>query len=134
LEYLHYLELGNLINIVNQKARGYNTISKPDKLFIHNTNLQRAISHNINIGTAREVFFVNQLKSANQNSARLLDDYLLLSNNGDFLVDEKWIVEVGGKNKSFNQIKDLQNSFVVADDIEVGFGNKIPLWLFGFLY
>ena len=134
LEYLHYLELGNLINVVNQKARGYNTISKPDKLFIHNTNLQKAISHDINIGTAREVFFVNQLKSANQNSARLLDDYLLLSNSGDFIIDGKWIVEVGGKNKSFNQIKDLANSFVVADDIEVGFGAKIPLWLFGFLY
>jgi predicted AAA+ superfamily ATPase len=134
LEYLHYLELGNLINVVNQKARGYNTISKPDKLFIHNTNLQKAISHDINIGTAREVFFVNQLKSANQNAARLLDDYLLLSNSGDFIIDGKWIVEVGGKNKSFNQIKDLANSFVVADDIEVGFGAKIPLWLFGFLY
>jgi len=49
-------------------------------------------------------------------------------------IDEKYIVEIGGKNKSFKQIKDIPNSFVVADDIEVGFGNKIPLWLFGFLY
>lgn len=53
---------------------------------------------------------------------------------GDFLLDNKYIVEIGGKNKSFKQIKDLENSFVVADDIEVGFVNKIPLWLFGFLY
>jgi hypothetical protein len=56
------------------------------------------------------------------------------SDKGDFLVDEKYIFEIGGKNKSFEQIKDIQNSFVVADDIEIGFGNKIPLWLFGFLY
>ncbi len=53
---------------------------------------------------------------------------------GDFLVDEKYTLEIGGKNKSFKQIKDLPNSFVVADDIEIGFGAKVPLWLFGFLY
>jgi hypothetical protein len=56
------------------------------------------------------------------------------SKKGDYLVDNKYIVEVGGKNKSYRQIKDVKNSFIVADDIEVGFGAKIPLWLFGFLY
>ena len=58
----------------------------------------------------------------------------MFDGRGDFLVDEKYIFEIGGKNKSFKQIKDMDNSFVVADDIEIGFGNKIPLWLFGFLY
>ena len=53
---------------------------------------------------------------------------------GDFLVNDKYTVEIGGKNKSFKQIKDIKDSFVVADDIEIGFGAKIPLWLFGFLY
>jgi hypothetical protein len=53
---------------------------------------------------------------------------------GDFLVQDKYIFEVGGKDKNFNQIKDIENSFIVADNIEVGFGNKIPLWLMGFLY
>ena len=57
-----------------------------------------------------------------------------ISKIGDFLVDGKYIFEIGGKNKSFKQIKDLDNSFVISDDIEIGFGNKIPLWLFGFLY
>ena len=56
------------------------------------------------------------------------------SNIGDFVIDDRYTFEIGGKNKSFKQIKDLSNSFVVADDIEIGFGNKIPLWLFGFLY
>ncbi|WP_457743861.1 hypothetical protein [Sulfurimonas sp.] len=59
---------------------------------------------------------------------------LLYPKKGDFLVDELYIFEIGGKNKSFKQIKDMPNSFVIADDIEVGFGSKIPLWLFGFLY
>ena len=53
---------------------------------------------------------------------------------GDFLVDEKYTFEIGGKNKSFEQIKNINNSYVVADDIEIGFANKLPLWLFGFLY
>ena len=59
---------------------------------------------------------------------------VLYSKKGDFLVDGKYTFEIGGKNKSFNQIKDIENSYVVADGIEIGFGNKIPLWLFGFLY
>jgi len=134
LEYLHYLELGSLINSVNQNSRGYGAISKPDKLFIYNTNLMNAIAHNADIGTQREVFFVNQIKSANYNKPKLLDEWLLLANEGDFLIDGKFIVEVGGKNKSFEQIKNIPDSYIVADGIEVGFGNKIPLWLFGFLY
>ena len=50
------------------------------------------------------------------------------------LVDEKYLFEIGGKNKTFKQIADLPDSYVIADDIEAGLGNKIPLWLFGFLY
>ena len=70
-------------------------------------------------------FFVNQINQAYD---------IKYSQVGDFLVQDKYIFEVGGKDKNFNQIKDIENSFIVADDIEVGFGNKIPLWLMGFLY
>jgi hypothetical protein len=59
---------------------------------------------------------------------------LSIPKKGDFLVDDKYLFEIGGKNKSFKQIKDIENSFVVEDDIEIDFNNKIPLWLFGFLY
>ena len=80
----------------------------------------------INIGTVRETFFLNQLKSAG---------YLVTyPKQGDFLVDNKWLFEVGGRKKSFDQIADLENSYLAIDDVEVGVGNKIPLWIFGFLY
>jgi len=134
LEYIHYLELGSLVNSVNQKGRGYGVISKPDKLFMYNTNLMNTISQNTNIGTQRETFFVNQIKSSLYNKALLIDENILLSAEGDFSVLNKYTVEIGGKNKSFEQIKDKTNSFVISDGIENGFGNKIPLWLFGFLY
>jgi len=134
MEYIHYLELGSLLSSVNQKARGYKVISKPDKLYLYNTNLMKSISQNIDKGTQRETFFVNQLKSSFYNQPSLIDDKLLLASDGDFLVKNRYIFEIGGKNKGFKQIKDLKDSFVLADDIEVGFGNKIPLWLFGFLY
>lgn len=133
-EYLHYLERGSLINSVNFQARGYGVISKPDKIFMYNTNLMRAISDNRNIGAVRETFFVNQVKSAYYNKSKLIDDTILLSKDGDFKILGEYIVEIGGKNKGFEQIKDIEKSFVVSDNIEIGFKNKIPLWLFGFLY
>jgi len=134
LEYIHYLEIGSLTNSVNQKARGYGVVSKPDKLFMYNTNLMRGISKSMDIGTQRETFFVNQIKSSLYNEPSLLDENILLDVYGDFRVLNNYTVEIGGKNKSFKQIENIPNSFVVADGIESGFGNKIPLWLFGFLY
>jgi hypothetical protein len=53
---------------------------------------------------------------------------------GDFLVEQKYLFEIGGKNKSQQQIRDHQEPYVVRDEIETGFGQIIPLWLFGFLY
>ena len=78
-----------------------------------------------NQGTIRETFFLGQLRHAHA---------VTYPAKGDFLVDGRWLFEIGGRGKGFDQIKDLPNSFVVNDDTEVGFGNKIPLWLFGFLY
>jgi hypothetical protein len=65
---------------------------------------------------------------------RFINEDIFVAKKGDFLVDGTYTFEVGGKNKSFKQIKDMKNSFVASDDIEIGFGAKIPLWLFGFLY
>jgi predicted AAA+ superfamily ATPase len=123
--YIHYLALGDIFLKALPKTKGDTVFSKPSKLYLNNTNLYFAYCNNQDIGTIRESFFVNQI---DKNYA------INYSKIGDFLVDHKYIVEIGGKNKSFKQIKDVENSFVLADDIEVGFGNKIPLWLFGFLY
>jgi len=135
-QYIYYLNRGKIFNILDHKAKGDNIFSKPAKIYLANSNLNFAYCKNIEIGTVREVFFANQLKnyfSLYRNSS-FLGDEILASKKGDFLINEKYLFEIGGKNKSFKQIKDIDNSFVVADDIEIGFNNKIPLWLFGFLY
>ena len=133
-EYLYYLELASIVNSLSFKARGYKKIEKPDKLYLYNTNLMLAISKDANIGNKRETFFVNQMKSYFYNRASFLDENILLSTTGDFLLEQKYVVEIGGKNKSYKQIQDVENSYVIADEIEIGFGNKVPLWMFGFLY
>ena len=84
-----------------------------------------ALTPDADMGTAREAFFVNQVANGHA---------VTYPKKGDFLVDDKYLFEVGGKGKGFSQIKDIPNSFVVNDGVEVGIGSKIPLWLFGFLY
>ncbi|HIP27178.1 MAG TPA: ATP-binding protein [Flavobacteriaceae bacterium] len=123
-QYLHYLEQANLLRTVGGMARGNTYIAKPDKIYLHNTNLMSVLCNNSTIGTQRETFFVSQVK---------YNHTLHYPKQGDFQVDEKYLFEIGGANKSFKQIKDLEHSFVVKDKIETGFKNSIPLWLFGFL-
>lgn len=131
-EYLKYLEDVKIITSLRTKEKGYKIMSKPEKLYMNNPSISYALSTNSDAGSLRESFFVNQIK--NYYGKRFLDDAIWASKEGDFLVEERYVFEIGGKNKSFNQIKDIPDSYVVADDIEIGFGNKIPLWLFGFLY
>ncbi len=123
--FLEYLNRAKVFNIIRAKTNGDNIFTKPDKIYLNNTNLHFAYCNTHNIGTTREVFFTSILK---------VKHHLTIPKKGDFIVDDKYTFEVGGKNKSFKQIKDIPNSYVVMDDIEIGSGNKIPLWLFGFLY
>jgi predicted AAA+ superfamily ATPase len=124
-DYISYLNDSNLILLIDENVKGIKKISKPAKIYLNNTNLLFAYCDSNEIGTIRETFFANQLKQNHK---------LNISKQGDFLIDNKYLFEIGGKNKSFKQIKDIKNSFVVADDIKIGNGNKIPLWMFGFLY
>jgi len=133
-EYLERLQDAKLLNLVRSKGRGYEILTKPDKIFLENSNLMYAIADQANTGSMRELFFVNQVKNSCSIHPALIERVVELSGKGDFIVDSKYTFEIGGKNKGFQQISGLENSFVVADDIEVGFNNKIPLWLFGFLY
>jgi len=124
-DYISYLDDSQMLLLIEEQSKGLKKISKPSKIYLNNTNLLYAYCQNNEIGTIRETFFANQLSTKYK---------LNISKQGDFLVDEKYIFEIGGKNKGFKQIKELENSFVVSDDIEIGSTNKIPLWLFGFLY
>jgi hypothetical protein len=133
-EYLNYLEKAKIINSIRTPEKGYSIMSKPEKLFMQNTNISYALTKKVDIGSAREAFFVNQIKNYYASQNRFIDEAIFVAKKGDFLVDATYTFEIGGKNKSFKQIKDMKNSYVGADDIEVGFKNKIPLWLFGFLY
>ena len=131
-DYLNYLEDAKILTSLRTPEKGYKIISKPEKLYLNNPNIAYALSTQSHTGSLRESFFVNQIK--NYMDKRFLDDAIFVSKVGDFLVDNRYIFEVGGKNKGFGQIKDRENAYIAADDIEIGFGNKIPLWLFGFLY
>jgi predicted AAA+ superfamily ATPase len=122
--YLDYLHKAKILTLMRADTNSNNIFTKPEKIYFNNTNLHYAYCNQPKTGTIREVFFKSMLFEHNIKVAR----------QGDFLVDEKYIFEVGGKNKGFKQIKDLESSFVVADDIQIGSGSKIPLWLFGFLY
>jgi predicted AAA+ superfamily ATPase len=123
--YFYYLQKANLIEIIGGNFKNKKLLNKPDKIYLENINLYNILCDEKNTGSLRESFFVSQLKIYHN---------IKYAQKGDFLVDEKYTFEIGGAKKSFNQIKDIENSFIVADNIEIGFKNKIPLWLFGFLY
>jgi len=125
--YLKYLEDGGIILTLSKKGKSLRVLEKPEKIFLNNTNLMYAIGsrNNLQKGNMRENFFVNTLKAFHEVTA---------AEQGDFIVDDTFTFEVGGKKKNFNQIKDLKDSYLALDDIEIGVGNKIPLWLLGFLY
>jgi predicted AAA+ superfamily ATPase len=125
-KYLGILQSAGLIRILGAKSSGVSIISKPEKLYLDNTNLFEIFCDNPKSGTIRETFFASSLSY----------QYTLAypKNGGDFIIDDKYTFEVGGKGKNKKQIKDTPNSYIVADDIEIGISNKIPIWLFGFLY
>lgn len=131
-DYLSKLDDAGLIKLLMQNSLSMKAFDKPEKIFLANSNLM--YTKEPNIGNLRETFFVNQLDNYYKNKQSLNDDGIYASKNGDFYCEEKYTFEVGGKNKGFDQIKDIPNSYVASDDLEVGIGNKIALWIFGFLY
>lgn len=124
--YLYYLEEAKLLSLLQHKNYSVSALQKPEKIFLENTNLIYALNNSgPNMGTIREVFFYNQLNTIHQ---------INQDPRADFLVDEKYTFEVGGKSKQSQQIRGLQNAWLVKDNIEHNVAGAIPLWLFGFLY
>ena len=122
---LSLLERAALIRLLHAEGKGLKALGKPDKILFNNTNLMHALGSIADEGTARESFFSSMMAHSHT---------LQFARQGDLLVQGKYLFEVGGKKKGFSQIADLPNSYVVADNIETGYGNKIPLWLFGLIY
>jgi len=124
-KYIDYLHRAELLRHVTYEGKRFRSMQKPDKLYLSNTNLFSCLCHASEKGTLRETFATSMFSHEHS---------LYYVEKGDFLVDEKYVFEVGGKNKGFEQIKDIENSFVLCDEIETGFKQKIPLWMMGFLY
>jgi predicted AAA+ superfamily ATPase len=126
LKYLYYLEKAEVVKWLTKSTNGINYLNKPDKLYLNNTNLSYALSNEKpDKGNLRETFFLNQL---------LVKQRITYPEQGDFLIDGKYLIEVGGMSKNSKQIAGLENAFLAIDDVEYADGNRIPLWLFGFLY
>ncbi len=125
LKMLYALQRGGLLMLLSDDAKRPNQLSRPDKIYINNPTMMYALSPKVDIGTLRETFFMNQLSQGHD---------VRYPKSGDFLVDRKFLFEVGGKGKSFDQIKDIPDSYLAVDNTEVGHRNRIPLWMFGLLY
>ena len=126
LNYLYYLEKAQAIMLLSKESAGIKQMAKPDKVYLGNTNYAYALGgEQANIGSVRESFFMNQVRVKNSVS---------FSNTVDFKVSGKYNIEIGGKNKTKKQIARLDNAFTVLDNIETGYSNQIPLWIFGLTY
>ncbi len=125
LKMLKALDRAGLLALVPGRGVKLSSLSRPEKIYCDNTNLMHALVPRIDMGVRRETYFYNQVRKGHD---------VVFAGVGDFLVDGKFGFEVGGKGKRFTQIADVPNSYVVNDDVENSLGNKIPLWLFGFLY
>jgi len=123
--YLEHLTRGDLLTVVADNKKGLTALSKPEKLYLNNTNLSYALCEDPEIGTIREGFFANQLQEQHT---------LTTTKQGDFIVNDKITFEIGGEGKGFKQIKDVENAYLVQDTDSTENTHKIPLWLFGFLY
>lgn len=124
LKLLDLLDRARIIRQLFIAVNSPRSLAKPQKILLDNPALMYALG-TLQIGAARESMFASGLSVGHT---------IGFAKDGDFIVDGRYLFEIGGKGKGFAQIRNIPDSFVAADDIEFGFGNRIPLWLFGFLY
>ena len=125
LRMLYALDKAQILALLTSKTKSYKHLCKPDKIYLGNPNLMHVLCPRLDKGNERETFFYSQLRVANEVKYPM---------QGDFLVNDEYLFEVGGSGKTFDQIADVPDSFLAVDDTEVGHGNRIPLWMFGLLY
>jgi hypothetical protein len=126
LSYMSSMQRAELLQLLYSDNKSVTKMQKPDKIYIHNPNMLCALTESANVGTLRECFAVNQL------SCHHTVEYG--KDMGDFRIDGKWTLEIGGPDKNFAQIADMPNSYVFADMMELPVGKKLPLYLLGFTY
>jgi len=122
--YLDSMSAGSLVHVI-RGGSGMRTVNKPDKLLLDNTNLFHVLCAAPNLGSLRESFFVSQLSSQHQ---------VHYHNQGDFIIDDEWVFEIGGAQKTLKQLAGNPKGYAAIDDVVVGDGKRIPLWLFGMGY
>ena len=125
LRMLYALDKAQILGLLTSRPKNYKYLNKPDKIFLGNSNLKHALCPHVEKGNECETFFYSQLSVCNE---------VKYPKKGDFYVNDKYLFEIGGRRKTFEQIKDVPDSFLAVDETEVGHGSRIPLWLFGFLY
>ena len=125
LKMLDALTRAGLLNLLSPQTKNLKHLGWPEKILMHDTNLMFALGASVQESTLRETFVLSQLQ---------VKHTVNTPPKGDFLIDGKYLLEVGGRRKSYTQIKDIPQSYLAVDELEVGYGNRIPLWLFGFLY
>lgn len=126
VNYLHYLEQARLVHLLYPSGSSTSTLQKPEKLYLNNPNLAWILSgSDPDTGNMRETFVLSQLQVRHR---------VHWPKQGDFSVDDTWLFEIGGKNKSKKQIAGIKNARLITDDLEYPTAGRIPLWLFGFLY
>lgn len=125
LRMLYALDRAQILNLLTSNAKSYKYLYKPSKIYLGNTNLMHALCQRVDTGNERETFFLKSLQVTHD---------VKYPRQGDFLIDGEMLFEIGGKAKTFSQIKDVSNSYLAVDDTEVGVGNRIPLWMFGLTY
>lgn len=126
LNYLSSMKRAELLHLLYADNKSVTKMQKPDKIYVHNPNMLFALGTEQNVGTLRECFVVNQL------SVGHTVEYG--KTHGDFLIDGSITIEVGGKDKTFDQIADIPDSYILADSMEFPIGKKLPLWIVGLLY
>ncbi|MCF8254027.1 MAG: AAA family ATPase [Bacteroidia bacterium] len=124
--YLVYLERAKVISLVFPAGISTAVLQKPEKIFLNNTTLLNALAEQKpEMGSLRETFFLSQISISHK---------IQIPPKGDFLVDNKYVFEVGGKGKGRKQITGIENAWIVKDDIEFPVNGAIPLWMFGLIY
>ena len=125
LKLLYNLDKAEILKLLTVELKSYKKLVNPEKIYLGNTNLMYALSPKIDVGTLRETFFIDQLSSIGSIQMPL---------KGDFLVNGKYLFEVGGESKEFYQIAGIPDSYLAIAGIETGYSARIPLWMFGLLY